>query len=377
MPEPYRGGSRMQTDRFVLHRLSLLPFRADRPANFLESAATLGAPRLTAFIRDQGLAPLWWDFLQTTVEDTPFAQTLRADLRDDRLAAAAAYLMQRRTLRITATRLAQAAVPYAVFKGAHLRERLYADPALRPVDDIDVLVPATHRSLAIKALSAAGMRLDTTKPDLGHEVKLNDGMVDVDLHWQPFRIGRSRIELARPLLERRCDQGGIETLDDTASLLVMLVHPAFAKHVCGNLARLVRLVDLDRMIRRGHADWDWVLGQIDAAGLRTAAWSTLYWLGTFLDTPLPAQVAERLRPGPIQRTYLGWWIDLNLPARLEGIPLLVQGAFTLALHDRFGDAARAVATLLETRLQRASVREEILRAAAAAQGSPVRQGRPT
>jgi hypothetical protein len=286
----------------------------------------------------------------------------------DRLGATAAYLAQKRKMHLMGEALADAGIPYAIFKGAHIREVLYPDPSLRPLDDIDVLVPEPRKLAAIGALADAGMALEMDTSILSHEVKLKDGSVCVDLHWRLFRKGRSRIELALPLLERRAWQDGIWTLDATASLLVMLVHPAFTKHVSGSLSRLVRLVEIDRLIRRRDPDWDWVLELIDKAGLRTAAWSTLYWLRTFLDTSLPEQVTARLRPGQLQRAYLRWWIDHDLPRRLEGIPFLVQGAFTLALHDRPGDALRALAALVQARLQGRGVEREIRSALATGSG---------
>lgn len=125
----------------------------------------------------------------------------------------------------------------------------------------------------------------------------------------------------------------------------MLVHPAFAKQVCGLAAKLVRLVELDRLIREESPDWEWVLHLVSKAGLRAAAWATLCWLRTLLDTDVDSKVLRQLRPGRLQRSYLAYWIDHNLPTRLAGIPLAVQGAFTLGLQDSATDAIRATASL--------------------------------
>jgi hypothetical protein len=327
----------------------------------LASLAAVDAPSLIAFLRDQGLAPLWWELLRTWGEPSPFADTLREDLKQDRFGSAAAYLAERRTLQKTAAVLDAALIPHGVFKGAQLREILYATPALRPVVDIDVLVPQEERYRAIACLVAAGMTPRVAEKDLSHEIKLKDGSVSVDLHWHLFRPGRSRVDLAPALLDRRRENGGIWTLDDSAALLVMLVHPAFVKHVNSDAATLVRLVELDRMLRLRAPDWEWVLRQIEKAGLRTAAWSTLHWLHTFFDTPVPEPVSARLRPGRLHRAYLRLWIDRHLPARLQGLPLLVQGAFTLALHDHPADALRAVAAALRARRQGPRLHREILR----------------
>ncbi len=258
------------------------------------------------------------------------------------------YLLQDQTLRKAVAALSDADILYSVFKGAGLRESLYTDPTLRPMDDLDILVATDQRDAALKTLIRCGMTLAVDPTNLSHEVALFDGHVHVDLHWRLFRPGRSRFELAPTLLERRKQCNHLWVLDDTANLLVMLVHPAFAKHVCGPAAKLVRLVELDRLIRTRDPDWDQVLAIVAKAGLRTAAWATLHWLRAMLATPVEAEVLHKLRPGRLRRAYLAYWIDHNLPTRLAGIPLAVQGAFTLALQDRAADAFRATATLAAT-----------------------------
>ena len=199
--------------------------------------------------------------------------------------------------------------------------------------------------------------------NLSHEVAIFDGHVHVDLHWRLFRPGRSRFELAATLLERRQRRSDLWLLDDSANLLVMLVHPAFAKHVCGPAAKLVRLVELDRLIREAKADLEWVLAVVPKAGLRTAAWSTLYWLRALLDTPVDERLLRRLRPGRLHRAYLAYWIDHDLPTRLAGIPFAVQGAFTLALHDRPADAFKAATTFAATVLKRGRENQGVRRSA--------------
>ncbi len=345
-------------DPFLVHRAALYPWRGQASLAELSTLLAADTSGFCDFLDRNGLGPLWDDYLRQERDARlpPIAQTLHGSLKRARMASAAIYLAQSHTLRKVAVALDAAKVVYAVFKGAGLRERLYSDPTLRPMDDLDILVATEQRETALKALIRSGLTLAVDPRNLSHEVALFDGHVHVDLHWRLFRPGRSRFELACTLLARRQRHEDCWLLDDCANLLVMLVHPAFAKHVCGPAAKLVRLVDLDRLIREAAPDWEWVLDVISKAGLRTAAWSTLYWLRAMLETKVETDLLRRLRPGSLQRRYLAYWIDHNLPTRLEGIPIAVQGAFTLALQDSATDALRATAALAGTLLSRGKER---------------------
>ncbi|WP_157817949.1 nucleotidyltransferase family protein [Candidatus Thiodictyon syntrophicum] len=335
----------------LLHLKSLLaPLKAGRGSLAVE-AATLG---LVGPSDAQGLAPLWFDQLSGVEPATANAARLRHALWPLRQAAAANYLLQRRTAQRVCQCLTQAQVPFALFKGFATRERLYPDPSVRPAVDLDVLVAPAFRDAAIGALTARKLRFHGENATISHEAVLRDGHVSVDLHWGLLRPGRSRFELAPMLLDTIRLNGEFPVLSDDANLLVMLVHPAFTKHVNGRTARLIRVVDLDRMLRTTAPDWDWILSLIDAAGLRTAAWAVLHWQRTLMDTPLDPFVVSYLEPGPRKRRYLAYWLEHQLPARLGSIPGLVQGAFTLALHERPADAGRAIARLVRARWESGS-----------------------
>lgn len=341
-------------DPFLKHRAALFPWRPRRGAVALGSVLASDPQGFCDFLLENGLGPLWNDFLRNRREASApeIPERLVRRVRTAHHGSAAMYLLQAQTLRTVSAALEEAGIVHAVFKGAALRECLYADPTLRPMDDLDILVAPEQRDAALRALLGRGLRLVVDPKTISHEVALFDGQVHVDLHWRLFRPGRSRFELAPTLLGHRTEQKGIWVLDDTASLLVMLVHPAFAKHVCGPAAKLVRLLDLDRLLQTADPDWDHVLDLLSAAGLRTAAWATLYWLRTLLESDAQDAILRQLRPSLIHRGYLKYWIGRNLPTRLASIPLAVQGAFTLALHDGLTDALRATTALAATVLSR-------------------------
>ncbi|HYN77930.1 MAG TPA: nucleotidyltransferase family protein [Lamprocystis sp. (in: g-proteobacteria)] len=331
--------------------LLLAPFRVDPDLHRLASAPRWDSERLLHQIIAQGLAPLWSEWAGQSDFGCTLPADLRARLKGERRDAAGRYLLQRRTATRASASLTKAGVGCAFFKGAAVRERLYPQPSDRPAADLDLLVAPKERDRAVRVLCAAGFALQGIPDTVSHEISLLDSHASVDLHWGLFRPGRARFDLTPALLHTTRLEHGLPLVSDNANLLVLLVHPAFAKHVNGRAAKLIRVVDLDRILRTIEPDWDWILHLIDAAGLRTAAWAVLHWTRTLMDTPVDPTVLRHLAPGRFQSRYLAYWIDHQLPARLGGVPGLVQGAFTLALHDRAGDAGRAVLELGKARLE--------------------------
>ncbi len=351
LPPPERGGARASRQRpRGDDALLLAPFSASQVPSQIAEAARADPVRLCDRLRAAGLAALWANWVVRGEGTCVLPPDLRAWLALERRKLTACYALQRLAAARAVAILSASGVPCALFKGAAIRERLYEHPADRPAADLDLLVPAASRDQAVRALVDAGCVFHGSRQNISHAATLVCHHVDLDLHWGLSRPGRSRIDLVPQLLGATRLVGGLPLLDDRANLLVMLVHPAFAKHVGGRAARLVRVVDLDLMLRRTQPDWDWILARIDAAGLRVAAWAVLYRQRALMDTPVDAAVLRHLAPGRFQGRYLRLWIDRQLPARLGSIPGLVQAAFTLVLHDRPVDALRALARLLMVRL---------------------------
>ncbi len=93
--------------------------------------------------------------------------------------------------------LAAAGIPTMLLKGAAL---VAQDPGLvgvRPMDDVDVLVPSEHLRGALESLGQLGWRLEDSRPlevllERFHSCELRgpDGL-ELDLHWRPFVLGDS------------------------------------------------------------------------------------------------------------------------------------------------------------------------------------------
>jgi hypothetical protein len=276
-------------------------------------------------------------------------------LRKAHVSAAIGYLAQRAALDRLDGSFEAAGIAYVAIKGAHVRECVYPDPALRPASDLDILIMPADRRRAARALLDAGYSAHPVLANVSHEATFSRGLVDIDLHWSMLRPGRTRIDMTASLIERRQRTGRLWGLSDTDTLFLMLTHPAFAKYVCSPNMGLVRVADFLLWLNRRPVDWPAVLQLLDRNGLKTAAWTMLIWLrrlaphdaGTAIDGWI-----DSLHPGRLRAAYLREWVARDLPSRWLNHPLLIQVAFTLPLHDRFGDMLHAVAGLHQSRKHR-------------------------
>lgn len=302
---------------------------------------------------DEGLAAIWLgEIMRLPASRRPPPDLIDA-LNHIRWTEAARYMAQTTALQEVDTILARAHIDYAVFKGAHIRERIWSPPSLRNANDIDILVRPDDRDAAIAALKAVGYLLQDQPAPSDHEATLTRGPVAIDLHWDILGPGRTRKPMTARLLANRRRRGAFWTVGDTDAVFLMLVHPAFTRYVT-NLS-LAGVAEFQRWVETVGVDWPAVEAQLQDQAVKTAAWTVLTWFQRLLAPdrfPVPDAVMARLAPGRLRQAYLTVWISNDLPVRLWSIPILTPLAFTLALHDTAGDIARAAAARLKATLSR-------------------------
>ena len=297
------------------------------------------------FLIRQGLGPLWSAALQND------ASAEEGPLKALRVQAAVIYLLQRSVLAELDAILEHAGIAYAVFKGAHVREWLYADPALRNPADVDVLIRSVDRERAVRVLIAAGY---SPKPDaatVSHELALTRNGVEVDLHWYVTRPSRLRIEVSDEIVGRRQRVAGFWAVSNTDAVFLMLLHPAVTKYVSSPSMRLIRVVDFLYVIRDHAVDWPAVADLLERCGVQAAAWTVLSWFQMLhpLARGVPPEFGARIAPGRLRACYLRAWLRHDLPTRLHAVPTAIQVGFTLFFHDRPSDAWRAIRGILAAR----------------------------
>ena len=355
-PEPRKSN----WSRWDVHRQALALTVADPGTDVLEQAvAWLGGNdglQRVEFLAWHGLAPWWADQLMRSGNFDRVAPTVAAALRDQWRTASALYLTQTHALLEVAAALEQHALPYVVFKGAAAREAVYASPSLRVAGDIDLLVRADARATVAALLTRCGFNERLQARASAHESTFARGRVDIDLHWDILRPGRTRRPLVDSILAERVRGESFTHPCDTDSAFLMLVHPAFAKYVCSANMGLNRVLDFLLFTRGRLIDWPAVARRLDDAGMKTAGWCTLRWMQMVSPSSLtvPAEFMVDIAPGALRRTYLERWLVHDLPGRLlDRTDWLIRTAYTLPLHDRPADAWRAI----RARIGRQSHRE--------------------
>ena len=310
-------------------------------------------PAFPQFLIDSGLASIWHDRLTDPAHVEQLLPGLMEQLRAKRFGDAALYAVQRSCLTQVDVLFSNAGIAYAVIKGAHVRELVYEDPAVRPASDIDVLVAPSDRLAAARALIGAGFVMGADTANISHEATFSQGPAHIDLHWDILRPGRTRIGMAAPMLARRVKTKDFFTLQDDDAVFLMLVHPAFAKYVSSPHAALTSVADFLCWTATRDVDWTGVSERLKSAGVTTSAWTVLSWWAMLIGKELPnvpPGFIDRLRPGRLRSFYLRQWIARDLPSRWIDQGLLIQAGFTLFLHDRPSDAVRAIAGLARARV---------------------------
>jgi hypothetical protein len=117
--------------------------------------------------------------------------------RNDFIASALRATQHRTLAEEAVAALAAVGVPAALLKGASYGGWLYDDPALRPMTDVDLLVPLGRFEAARAALARLGFRHTgpaTQRSRLHHAMTLSRGQAAIDLHRSPAQIGRIAID---------------------------------------------------------------------------------------------------------------------------------------------------------------------------------------
>jgi len=213
---------------------------------------------------------------------------------DARRAWAAVALVQRAELQRTVRLLEDAGLHPVALKGAWLAWHVYPEPGLRPLRDLDLLLPAHEAIAAHDLLGAHGYRSEEAR-----ELSLADSLA-LDKHLPPLLSPRGvTIELHHRLWEidgrmdhmapeadeqaflRRCERTGGVLFPCPQDMLVhLIVHAAYDHRLdCGGLV----LSDIAGLLRRHAIDWPEFWRDADRRGYRRGAQTLLAMVATHHD----------------------------------------------------------------------------------------------
>lgn len=174
-----------------------------------------------------------------------------ARFRRDYLASGLLAELRARCLREVGDALAAERIPVAVIKGAAYAGRIYADPAERPMSDVDLLVPPALHARAERTLRRLGFwRVGSPRQQsrLHHAVGYKRKGASIDLHRSIVQPWRSAVDV--DALWRRAVPGddGLWRLDPVDEVVIHLGH--VARHEL--MVPVINYVDAARLL--GHVD---------------------------------------------------------------------------------------------------------------------------
>jgi len=253
-----------------------------------------------------GVAPMAFKRLKQDGARVPDAAWDR--LRSNYLASAGRNARLLRHLAPVLAGLREAGIPVIVLKGALLAETVYADPGLRPMNDVDLMVPRPDLARALAVLADMG-GVPASIPDIDwccrFSAHLPEVMVDglaVEIHWTvvnpagPIRVDPDGLwQRAQP-----ARVAGTDVLELAPEDLVL--------HLCLGAALRDRLgsgllpfCDIAASIRHfaPELDWNAVTGRARNWAMARYAALALLLARELLAVEVPPDAIERLAPaGP-------------------------------------------------------------------------------
>ncbi|MDT3680711.1 MAG: nucleotidyltransferase family protein [Burkholderiaceae bacterium] len=284
-----------------------------------------------------GLAPLLHEAAGAAT------QTLPAVQRESLLAADLTARVRHGQLAQVAKEVAELChhlqVPLTLLKGISISEQHYPAPHLRPMTDVDILVPATERARVQSALQGRGyLSLDGDWGHAAHGAPLlhQKHAVWVEIHGSLFppsaRLSSSALFAPSRLALRSVPHTfqGIPAsrLDDDLQLVYIAstwirdlsqhaIHPSF----------LVPLFDAAFLLRRAgeRIDWERVTAWLDNEMAATSLYLMLAYLARHdlagaASAVLPQLAAHQRLAGPIELRMLFGLLDRSLVA---GAPTMI------------------------------------------------------
>jgi hypothetical protein len=269
---------------------------------------------------NHGVAPLLHRSLQASGGLAALPEHLRTQLEVERRTTAFANLRNCAAFREIARELGKRNIPLMALKGLHLAERVYRDISLRPMGDVDILVPRAELGNAVATLQRMeyGPEEDMSGAaeamlELGHAVGLAHRRLGtlIEPHWS---IGEPGYGYAPPMQEiwRTAVPGRLADAD------VRLMSPEFVLlHVCAHLAcnhtfllGLRGLCDIAEIVRTCPAlDWPLVIDQGRRHGWARGIAAALRLARDHLGAAVPGEVLAAIGADALEQAMLSEAIE--------------------------------------------------------------------
>ncbi len=212
-------------------------------------------------------------------------------------------------------RLQQAGIRVLLLKGAYLAEQVYGDIGLRPMGDLDLLVPADELQRGLSILKEMGFTAEREYSDEAdgdlhfHAPAMTKDEIVIELHWDlvvpssPVQIDIQGLwQRAKPIT---LENGQAWTLGLEDLLLYLSVHAAYG-HEYNNQLR--SLVDISEVIHHFVQELNWMSIKETAIqwGANRGVYLTLDLAWELMNAEVPIEKLESMKPTDWTPHALGW-----------------------------------------------------------------------
>ncbi len=147
-------------------------------------------------------------------------------------------------------------IPAAVLRGIRMAYEMYPDPVMRPMGDVDILIPPDSHSVVRTLLAKAGMQPEKI---LRSQLVYRIHGKEYEIHWSYVTPRRYRgvanyHEWLNDTRSVDTPQGKVSCLSLENELLGLIIH-SFVHH---DLDRISQAVDIALVMRRETIDWDYI-----------------------------------------------------------------------------------------------------------------------
>lgn len=271
---------------------------------------------IASFAQEHGVAPLLHERLQTSGVLATLPDSAQAILVAARRTAAFENLRHYAEFRRISVAFNRRGIPLMALKGLHLAEQVYGDISLRPMSDMDILVPESRVAQAVAAmqtldygpdgdLSGSVGKMLQSKCNLGFAHRRHD--VYVEVHWKlsepgsPYAAPMDEIwQSARPA---QLGGGDARVMSPEFLLLYVCAHLA-CNHVFS--LNLRALYDVAAIVGRVPGlDWQRFARHAMGHGWRRGVAVVLRLAHDNLGVAVPDRVLDALGAGALDAPLLG------------------------------------------------------------------------
>lgn len=252
-------------------------------------------------------------------------------------------------------------IPLVALKNSGITRGLYPVYGASPMGDLDVLVRKSDFRKAHQLLVDHGYQMKFRSPleeeniekaerggGAEYSVNLPDGThLWFELQWRPVAgrwIRPDQEPGADELMDRSIaiEGSAVRLLSPEDNLLQVALHTAKHSYVRAPGFRLH--TDVDRIVRSTKVDWDQFSGRVEALQVKTSVFFSLALAHDLLETPIPSEVLNRLRPAPWKVWLITAWLQrvglLDPDGKKWGRAGYI--VFVALLYDSFGGLIKGV-----------------------------------